>query len=783
MALKFEKSQVVIEEIADFRKILTDFEAGKLPETAFQKRRLWQGIYGQRQLGVQMIRIKVPYGVADTAMLRSMGEQARKRSNGVLHLTTRQAIQIHHIPRGQTGDLIDDLATDGLTSREACGNTVRALTGDYLSGIGIDQVFDFRPVADKVFLHCLRNPYSQNFPRKFKIAFSGSEADRGLTNLHDIGFIAAVKDGVRGFRVVAGGGLGAQPISAETVEEFLPISEVLICTTALLRLFNAHGNRAQRMKARMKFVKEKWGIVKFREVYRGLFDELAASEYGKSLLVDESGLALELPAGRSSKDGLEVAGAPRQWIDEAVEPQLGDDLFSVKVRIVLGDIHADVSDKLCDLVDSFGAGEIRVTPDQNLVIASVPRRNLSEIHAGLSKLGLADPRFSRLSNVLACPGRSTCNLSMTSSKGLAVAISDLLASRPELDVDGSSIKISGCPNSCGQHHIATIGFHGVGLRAGGGKSAPFAQLMLAGGAENGIRRMGRRSIRVSTKKAPEAVAKLVETWKAEGGASTLDDFLLQLPDARVKELLAVYAELPAYETDPSAFRDWGETDDYNPAMGQGECAGGVTDLINEALQDAENTQKMARKLIADGFWTDAVTNAREAVGHAFRAGLSNAGETSVSFDADRLVWEKFYGRNKALPELDSILKAAVALKSAEAFAREYVAEAGAFIEGVTEVYRWKPENFKPEALVETSQDAGSKIPLLDLKGVGCPLNYVKVKLKLELMEIGQELEVILDSGEPYRNVPASLRQDGHEITHLEPINDAEQYSMVVKKKV
>ena len=778
MALKFEKTQVVVDEIADFRKVLDDFESGRVPETAFQKRRLWQGIYGQRQLGVQMIRIKVPYGVADTAMLRSVGEQARKRSNGIVHITTRQALQIHHIPRAQTGDLIDDLATDGITSREACGNTVRAITGDWFAGVGPDQVFDFRPVADKVFVHCLRNPYSQNFPRKFKIGFSGSEIDRGLTNINDIGFVAREKDGVPGFRVVAGGGLGAQPIPAETVEEFLPVSDVLLCVTALLRLFNAHGNRKQRMKARMKFVKEKWGIVKFRQVYRELFDELAASDYGRSLRVDPADLPLSLDPEVSSKEGLSVDGAPAAWTEHNVAAQRGKDLFAVKVRVDLGDLHADTIDGICDLADKHGAGDLRTTPDQNLVIVSVSRQNLSDLYKGLAALGLVDERFDRLSNVLACPGRSTCNLSMTSSKGLAGAISKLLTERPELDVQGSNIKISGCPNSCGQHHIATIGFHGVGLRAGGGKSAPFAQLMLAGGAENGIRRMGKRSIRISTKKAPEAVAKLVETWKAEGAGSTLDDFLLNLADDRVKSLLAPYAELPSYEADPEAFRDWGEDEDYNPAMGQGECAGGVIDLINEALLDAENTQKMARKLIADNFWLDAVKNAREAAGHAFRAGLSNAGEEPKSWEEDFATWRKFYGHNEALPELGEIVVQPVG-KVDEAYAREYVAEAGAFIEGVTEVYRWKPEKFKPAAIVETVE---GEIPLLDLKGVACPMNYVKVKLKLETMAVGQELEVILDQGEPFRMVPASLRNDGHEIVHLEPIENAEFYRLVVRKR-
>jgi sulfite reductase (ferredoxin) len=781
MALKQQKNQVVVDEIADYRKILDDFQTGKLPESAFQKRRLWQGIYGQRQPGVQMIRIKIPFGVADSAMMREVGDQARKRSNGIVHITTRQAVQIHHIPRGETGDLIDQLADQGLTSREACGNTVRAVTGDYMAGIGVDQVFDFRPVAEKVFLHLLRNPYSQNFPRKFKIAFSGSEFDRGLTNLHDIGYIAAKQGGVDGFRVVAGGGLGAQPISAEVVEEFLPVSHVLICATALVRLFNAHGNRAQRMKARMKFVKEKWGIEKFREVYRGLYNELLDSDYGRSLLLDPASLSLGLVSEHSSKDGLAVAGAPAAWIEESVEAQRGHDLFAVKVKIPLGDIHADVLDKVLDLVDRHGAGEIRTTPDQNLVLAGIRRAELAQVYAGLIALDLADSRFSRLSNVLACPGRSTCNLSLTSSKGLASAIAAELDARPDLDVLGSSIKISGCPNSCGQHHIATIGFHGVGLRAGGGRSAPFAQLMLAGGAENGIRRMGRRSVRVSTKKAPQAVLKLLETWKAEGGADSLDSWLHALPDARVKEVLAPYTDVPNYDADPAAFRDWGEDEDYNPAMGQGECAGGVTDLINEALVDAENTVKMARELVAKGFWKDAAKNAREGAGHAIRAGLVNAGEVASSWDADLPVWERFYGSNAALPGVPATLLAAPS-DVTESVSREIVADAAAFVEAVTDVYRWKPAQFKPAAVVDAVEGGDRRIPLLDLQGLGANQAFIKVKLKLELLEAGQEVEAIIDAGDPFRNVPASLRAEGHEITQLEPLGDAsERYSLIVRK--
>jgi len=782
MALHLEKNTVVTDEIADFRKVLADYEEGRISDTTFQKRRLWQGIYGQRQLGVQMIRIKIPFGITDAVQLRTIGDQARKRSNGVLHLTTRQAIQIHHIPRYQTGDLVDEIADVGLTSREACGNTVRAITGDYLSGIGADQVFDFRPVAEKVFHHCLRNPYSQNFPRKFKITFSGSDHDRGLSLIHDIGFIATTRNGIPGFRVLAAGGLGSQPFPAEVVEEFLPVSEVLIASTALIRLFNTHGNRKQRNKARMKYVKEKLGLAEFRRVYRGFFDELAASDYGRSLLLDAATLGLELPDSVGTTEGLVVDGAPSEWIARNVLPQREADVYSVFVRIELGDIHADVADRLADLSERLGTGEIRTTPDQNLVLTGIPGRNLSSLFEGLSALGLADSRVDRLSNVLACPGRSTCNLSMTSSKGLAVAIREELEKRPELDLRGT-IKISGCPNSCGQHHIATIGFHGLAVRSEG-KPAPFAQVMLGGSAEGEFKRLARRSLRVPTKKAPRVVTTLAELYLAERApGQSFDAWVGALTDDRAKQILAPLGVIEAPDVAPDLYRDWdSESEDYNPAMGQGECAGGVIDLVNEALADAENTLRMARQLIEGGFWTDALKNAREAAGHVFRAGLSNAGEEARNHADDLARFERFYGHNESLPELPSFLRSDLPAQADEKVARELVADIGLFVEGVVDVYRWKPQNFKPAALVETTEGGELKLPLLDLKGVGCPMNYVKVKLKLETMAEGSELEVILDAGEPFRMVPASLRVDGHEIVQLDPIDNAEHYSMVVRKK-
>ncbi|MEN9355664.1 MAG: hypothetical protein RL318_2989, partial [Fibrobacterota bacterium] len=470
-----EKTREILEDLADYRRWVEDLDAGKITPAEFRRRRLLAGMYGQIQPGVHMLRVKIPDGIVSSSQLRVLAKASQDYGHGILHITTRQAIQIHYIPRSKSPDLLDDLADHGLTGREGCGNTVRAITVDPLAGLSCDQVFDVRPVAGAIFRFFLLNPFSQNLPRKFKISVSGSKADRALSYMHDCGFVAVKQKGKLGFRLSAGGGLGALPIGAEVIEEFLPIEKAVLATLALVRIHNDHGNRKVRAKARLKFVKERWGIEKLQAEFRRHLSELENSPWGQQFLLDPDRLSLALPKSQATEVLPVPKGVPAAWITEAVHPQL-DGRFSVAVRVDLGDLPAATAQALADLAQDLGDGTLRTTVEQNLWIPGVESKSLSKLWKALRELGLSDHRFFNVSNAVACPGRTTCALSLTSSKGLASAITRTLDKHPDLDVPGR-IRISGCTNSCGHHHIAELGFHGM-ARSFGGHAAPYFQLLV-----------------------------------------------------------------------------------------------------------------------------------------------------------------------------------------------------------------------------------------------------------------------------------------------------------------
>ena len=475
-ALELEMSDQVIDEIKEYTEKLTGFNDGSIHEDLWQKRRLWQGIYGQRQPEVQMVRIKIPYGVGTTKQFRGCGEIARKLSNNILHITTRGALQVHYIPRNDTPEMLEMIANVGLTSREACGNVVRNVTADPYAAICPEQVFNIFPLAEKLFLYCLRNPYSQNFPRKFKISFSGNDhQDFGLAYMHDIGFNASEKDGKYTVDVWAGGGLGARPIGADLIVKDMPLEDILICATALMRIFNDFGNRKNRNKARMKFIKDSWGTEKFIEKYNEVFTSVKESDFGKSLLLDVDSLDLDLPKGRADKSkitGIDDA----EWLDKAVFEQNTEDTYGIHVRVRMGDLTADEMDILCDICDDCGNGEIRSTVTQNLILPNIRLDKIADAYARLKEAGFDSTEFYHISNVVACPGRSTCNLSVTSSKGMADSLIDSFEADKSLGegVEDAQINISGCHNGCGQHALGTIGFNGSS-RVVGGKAVPVCQ--------------------------------------------------------------------------------------------------------------------------------------------------------------------------------------------------------------------------------------------------------------------------------------------------------------------
>lgn len=690
---KVEKSREILEDLADYRRWVEDLEAGVVTPAQFRRRRLLAGMYGQIQPGVHMLRVKIPDGIVSSQQLHALADAAKSYGHGILHITTRQAIQIHYIPRAKSPDLLEDLAEFGLTGREGCGNTVRAVTVDPLAGLSADQVFDVRPVAAAIFRFFLLNPLSQNLPRKFKISLSGSKIDRALSYMHDCGFVAVKQKGQFGFRLSAGGGLGALPIGAEVVEEFLPFEKAVLATLALVRIHNDHGNRKVRAKARLKFVKERWGIEKFREEFRKHLAEYEASEWGKQFLLDASLLpSLTLPKSQAQDVVPMPKGVPQAWVSQSVHPQI-DGRFSVAVRVNLGDLPVAAAHAVADLAQELGDGTVRTTVEQNLWLTGVEGKNLAKVWKALRELGLSDHRFFEVSNPVACPGRTTCALSLTSSKGLAAAITRALDKHPELDAPGR-IRISGCTNSCGHHHIAELGFHGM-AKSVGGKPAPFFQVLVGGGAQEGVNRMARRAGRVAAKRAPEAVLELLRLYKDKGGKKSLGEFLWKLPEDKLAKILAPFEEIPSYEEDASFYRDWDFDTDYDPRAGMGAHAAVSVDLVDEWLYTAERHYLLARTHLSHRFWADAAHAARLALQQALRAGSLANGTEDRSLAQDLEAYATRQGQNGQLPALSEELRGDLEVVT-EAEVRVLVAEVGALLDELLVLARRSPTSFAAE---------------------------------------------------------------------------------------
>ncbi|MCL2450725.1 MAG: nitrite/sulfite reductase, partial [Polyangiaceae bacterium] len=439
-------------DIDEFVEKLEAFERGELNAEQFRAFRLLRGVYGQRQTDVQMFRIKIPFGLLGPDQLTAIAEVTDQYSRGFCHVTTRQNIQLHFVQMSDCEAVMRRLDEAGLTTREACGNSVRNVTACELAEVCAHAAFDVTPYAEAIVRLFLRGPISASLPRKFKIAFSGCGTDCAFGAIHDIGFVAKVEGGQHGFKVYAAGGLSTTPQAAITLHEFVPAAEIGRVGEALLRLFHALGNRDNKHRARMKYVLRKLGEEGFRKRYaefRAQVDAEAAAE----LVLPEK------PANKPAPPMDDVGGAHAPgylaWRSSSVIGQRQAGYTAVYVRLFLGDITSDQLRSLAGIVPRFGDGTVRLTIDQNLVIPWVDARSLPALHAALREVGLAETDVHTAHDVTSCPGAESCNLAVTSSRNVARAISERLKlpdASTTAGIDGTTIKISGCPNSCGQHH-------------------------------------------------------------------------------------------------------------------------------------------------------------------------------------------------------------------------------------------------------------------------------------------------------------------------------------------
>jgi len=689
------ENPIVEKDIIDLEKKIRAFREGKIHDEKFRSLRLARGVYGQRQQGVQMVRIKLPFGKVTFKQLLRIADVSDEYASHNLHLTTRQDIQIHYVSLDRTPQLWAELERDDITLREACGNTVRNVTASPTAGIDPKEPFDVSPYADAAFRFFLRNPICQEMGRKFKISFSSSDDDTAYSYVHDVGLIPKLKgNGDRGFKVLLGGGLGAQPLLASVVEEFLPEDQLIPYIESIIRVFDRYGERNNRNKARLKYLIQKIGL---EEVLRLAKEERIANKVKTYPInrdaVDEPVLPAEIVIPEVSIDN---QLRYELWLATNVFEQKQKGYYGVYIKVTMGDIHTDVARKMVDAIKPYVADEIRITQNQGLLLKYVRKEALPALYAALTEINMSAPGFDSVADVTTCPGTDTCNLGISNSMTLSAVLEDLVYSEYEDFVLNREIKIkiSGCMNSCGQHGLAHIGFHGSSLKAGL-KVLPSVQVLLGGGTVgDGIGRAADKVIKVPAKRATHVLRAVLDDYRAN---SIEDETFHNYYDRQGKDyfyqLLKPLADLTNLTEEE--FVDWGHEETFATAIGVGECAGVIIDLVATLLYEADEKKGWAEEAFARGAWADSIYHAYNTYISAAKALLLDKNINSSTqvgiikeFDAQYVDPGEF--------ALDGTFNDLVLQinknEPSEEFARTYLASAKEFFEAV---------KAKREALVQS----------------------------------------------------------------------------------
>ena len=611
------ENPIVEKDIIELEKKIYAYRAGKMDEDRFRSLRLARGIYGQRQPGVQMVRIKLPFGQCTPKQLERLAEVSDQFSNGNLHITTRQDVQIHYVSLDKTPELWEQLEQDAITIREACGNTVRNITASSMSGIDPNEPFDVRPYAWAMFEFFLRNPVCQDMGRKFKIAFSSSEEDSAYTWIHDLGFIPVVQEGQRGFKVLIGGGIGSQPRHADVLYNWLPTDRIIPLTEAVLRVFDRYGERERRQKARLKFLIQDVGLEGLIKLIEDMEKATSCSSFPIEL---EETFALPLLSSNSIEF---TSNEGYTWFNENARAQKQPGYYAIGIRVTNGDISSRQARGLATLMRDMGLSELTFTVEQGILVRHVPSSSVGRLYQGLKELGLAKAGYGSVRDIVSCPGTVTCNLGIGNAMGLARTLEELLDQKyaAEPRIQSLKIKISGCMNACGQHTIADIGFQGMTIKVGQ-QIAPATQVLLGGGGDGlGRGRFADKVTKVLSRRVPQVLDLLLEDYLNHGtNTEPFADYYQRRGTDYFYQLLKPLSETE--NTTERDFIDWGDEQKYEKAIGIGECAGVTVDLVATLLVEAEERLGKAHMYLDAGQYADAVYAVYTGLLYAAKAILS-----------------------------------------------------------------------------------------------------------------------------------------------------------------
>ncbi|MHC4488152.1 MAG: sulfurtransferase TusA family protein [Planctomycetota bacterium] len=758
----------VKEDTFAYRSRVEKFVQGQTSAVAFRAYRVPMGIYEQRAAGKYMVRIRIGAGLVLPYQLERIAQLSKIHGNGIVHVTTRQDIQIHQVNIEDTPDVLEGLLEVGLSPRGGGGNTVRNVTACPRAGVCPKEEFDVSPYAIAAAEYLLQFKSSYNLPRKYKIVFSGCSADCAFASVADLGFFAHQKDGIKGFAVYAGGGLGSNPAVGLKIEDIITDNEILEVAEAIKRLFDKYGDRSNKHKARLRYVVARVGTQEFIKLYKIERQEVRNQGLGGDIPKVRAGASkFEVPRSVADSDN------SRSPLRHNVLAEKTEGLFTVRLRLNLGDIPADDLIKIGQIAEKFGQGLVRTSQLQNLLITSVPQQNIEKVRSALEGLSI-DVTGNDRGEIVTCTGAATCKLGLCLSRGLADAISDKLNQSKDSRQQGETfIRISGCPNSCGHHYIADIGFQGKARRVNG-RLMPCYDVLVGAQTTEHNAHLAERIATVPAKKIPDLLAEAFATSA--------------IKKEQLKDLIERYGDFSSPEFPDDYYYDFGATEPFSLAgRGPGECGAGVMDVIKLDVDQAKEAIRAAHKIQAAKDKSESVYEAIIAAARALLVifGLEPKKDREIFAAFSKHLIEPAWVKPQAQQLLDNAIDWRMGdrnsindlLPQVEDLAKR-VEELFLSLDANLE-FRTKPAAQEANAGVPEDK-AETEKHTVDLRGVACPLNFVKAKIELEKIDVGEILEVLLDDGEPIKNVPESFTQQGQEV--IEAKNVGDHFFVKVRRK-